>query len=204
MKCCRILYATVAFWLILMTPARADWTEKFARISCIPELGVLRIEHLELDGSFFPDGGSPGEERATALKVWRKHGFYAEGHLDFSCKLAGVTYRFKSRIDQGSDHGQCGGAPAAYIDFTVDGKPLLQSLPFGDECGYPPSVRSITVLDLKRENKKTAFEVCIAPQELQDPHFRVCEYRQDGYILKDGPIDDAKMRAIYDAAHPGK
>jgi hypothetical protein len=187
-----------------MTPARADWTEKLARISCIPEVGVLRIEHVELNGTFFPDGDSPGPERAAALKVWRKHGFYSEERLDFSCKLAGVTYRFKSRIGEVSDHGQCGAAPAAYIDFSVDGKPLLQSLPFGDECGYPPSVRSITVLDLKRENERKAIEICIAPQEFQDPHYRVCEFRQDGHILKDGPIDYAKMRAIYDAAHPGK
>jgi hypothetical protein len=185
-----------------MTPARADWTEKLARISCIPEVGVLRIEHVELNGTFFPDGDSPGPERAAALKVWRKHGFYSEERLDFSCKLAGVTYRFKSRIGEVSDHGQCGAAPAAYIDFSVDGKPLLQSLPFGDECGYPPSVRSITVLDLKRENERKAIEICIAPQEFQDPHYRVCEFRQDDHILKDGPIDYAKMRAIYDAGHP--
>lgn len=204
MKCCRILYVTVALWLILMTPARADWTDKFARISCIPELGILRIDHLELDGTFSPDGYFMDEKRGAAMKAWRKHGFYDEERLDFSCKLAGVTYTFKSRVGPPSDHGQCGGAPAAHIDFSIDGKPLLKFLPFGDECGYPPSVRSITVLHRKRENEETAIEVCIAPQELQDPHYRVCEFRRDDRILKDGPIDFAKMRAIYDAGHPSK
>jgi hypothetical protein len=201
MKLCRILYATVALWLIFMTPAHADWSEKFARISCIPELGVLHIEHLELDGAFFPDGYMSGATRDAALKVWRKHGYYDEERLDFSCKLLGVTYRFKSRIAPVSDHGQCGGAPAAQIDFFVDGKRLLQGLPFGDECGYPPSVRSITVLHHQRDNVERAIEICIAPQEFQQPYYRVCEFRKDDHILMDGVIDYAKMRKIYDA-HP--
>ena len=32
------------------------------------------IEHLELDGVFFPDGYSGNDKTKATLKLWRKHG----------------------------------------------------------------------------------------------------------------------------------
>lgn len=196
--------ASAALWLTFAAPAYADWTQKFARISCIPELGVLHIEHVEMDGIFFPDGYTGDAKSDAGLKLWRKHGFYEEGRLDFVCKLPGATYRFKSRIAPASERGYCGAAPPAYIDFWIGGKPFLQAVTFGDECSAAPSVRSITVFDRKREGDTPAITVCIAPSEYQTPHNRFCEYRAGAEIMGSGAIDYLKMRTIYEKAHPNK
>lgn len=197
-----LLAAALLGWLCC-APARADWLRGFAHIACIPEAGALRIEHIAVSGSdFFSDSLAGDANYARRLKAWQKHGFHDEGRADLVCKLPNATYRIRLRKPEGSERGMCAAAPAARLSLSINGKPLLDGVTFGDDCGDEPNVRTIALFDGAGAQSVPVMSLCIgfAPYSGQgDP---VCHDLRGQALRAPARIDDARIGEIYEADRP--
>jgi len=145
--------------LVALHGARADATQDFVRIACVPEAGLLDIEYRGLHDSV-AGSGAPGTQ-AERNAVLARAGFYLPRGLAFTCKLGDATYTITSQQDDISER-MCGASPEIALTVMRGKEKLLAGVYFGESCHQQPSVMRITVGDGPRSWRGRETQVCYA------------------------------------------
>jgi hypothetical protein len=145
---------------LLTSPAWADYSVDFLRITCVPEVRYFEVEYRALpDDAVFGGGGTSPDP----LRTWREHGYFDPRDLHSECRLPESTYVVTATQSPASDRGQCGGAPSIRLSLQRNGQPWLDDVTFGADCFGGPSITGIAVRDVAAGYGNLNLHLCIAP-----------------------------------------
>lgn len=190
MKACA--FALVLF-LLSLHGARADTTQGFVRIACVPEAGLLDIGYRGLHDSI-AGSGAPGTQ-AGRNAVLERAGFYLPRGLAFTCKLGDATYTVSSQQDDMSQR-MCGEDPEIGLTLTRGSEKLLSDVNFGESCHQQPSVMRITIGDGPRSWRGRETQVCYATGKWDDAQACDWTFGAQAVFDKRFPLDQERVRKI--------
>jgi hypothetical protein len=156
--------------LLPLTPgtARADIVNEIFRVECIPELNVLSISDYSANGAL-PEYGL--EHHAQDLA--QKYGIYSyENNIitfepdftwqnskskEITCDLKTGKYPKSTKkstykvtltglFSNGNPGGRCGGWRTFEATVTVDGKTLIEEIPFSVSCNSINGISTLQIL----------------------------------------------------------
>jgi hypothetical protein len=134
----------------------------FIRITCIPEVYVLRFEYVWfVDPVAFSDEESDDKLIQQRILVWEKNGFHLPTNLDYECRLSDAVYRIKATQPPPRGTGACGGAPPITLSLTRDNQEVLKEVVFGEDCNERPTVTNVTVVDTPPDWGEHSITFCI-------------------------------------------
>jgi hypothetical protein len=177
--------------MLLCRVSRADTSDDFVRIACVPEAGLLDVEFRSLHDSVSSD--PKGQHERSSLLA--QAGFHVPRHLKFSCVLGGITYGILADQDPTSDR-MCGGDPEVYLTVTRDGEKFFSNVIFGESCNQLPSVMRFTVGDGPKSWRGRETQVCYATGKDTDPIFCDWTFGKQAEFDKHFPLDEKRVQRI--------
>lgn len=161
----RAFSASGVFILFVVTPAIADWTMDFVRITCIPEARYFRLDYAPVYGpSVFRESESNDEERAKRLLPWKKAGYYEVANLNYECTMPEATYKLTVRQPPAHAEGTCGLEPVITLNLFRDDRPVLYNVTFGNDCFGGPSVVGAEIFDGYQGSRPSDMTLCVTPK----------------------------------------
>lgn len=144
----RHIIAAAILMLLPGAPARADTVTAYVQVVCVPQLDMLEIRPVTVNGA----------AAAGAVKRWpdtlmRRHGLYAleplmvvrDGRVEqikarlIDCRLSRGRVRVTIRPLPGNWNlgGRCGGALSISVTIHERNRMLADDLPFEGHCSLP-------------------------------------------------------------------
>lgn len=175
---------------LLFRPSYAD-SKRFVRISCVPQAGLLDLEHRYLAENVW-SAGSPQEQKKRSAAL-AQSGFHDPHALKISCVLGGVTYLITTEQGEPSN-AMCGGDPGVDLTVTRNGEEILSRVFFGTACGQA-SVTRLTIGMSARSKREQETELCYSSGLDGVPDY--CEWtsRTDDF-RKNFPVDEDRLIRI--------
>jgi hypothetical protein len=181
-----------------MKPAFADWTEHFARVTCIPELGYFSVDYKAIN-SYAAYADRRNNE--NPLDAWRKHGYLPAWDIAYQCELSEATYNVTTTQPAARATGMCGADPEISMTVVRNTKVILQSVVFGRSCFEAPSVVGYSASEPPvrsgMSNVTMTLQIVPRPFAAVIEEFLMQTY---GDIEKAIPIDQAKVEKYGAAA----
>jgi hypothetical protein len=81
------------------------------------------------------------------MPTLHQRGLYDVDALRYDCPLPGVRYQVRVRRDPYKQDGQCAQAPRISFTLLRNGSPVLQDIPFGDDCYVVFALKSLQVTE---------------------------------------------------------
>jgi hypothetical protein len=122
----------------LPAQAHADYAVKYAKVDCMPKLGVFTITGINVWSKFFK---MPEEERMKLEEEYNlKNGEYTKKIGEYNlrnaveCEIANKTYRIDINYSETKSTGMCGSDSRAKIKIYRDGEIFKEIANFHMGC----------------------------------------------------------------------
>lgn len=183
-----------------VTPALADWSMDFARITCIPEARYFRVDYIAISGpAVFLESQFNDEKQAKRLLAWKNAGYHEVRDFNYECSLPESVYKLTTHQPSASERGMCGGAPRITLNLLRNDRPILDKVTFGYDCFGGPTVTSAEITDGLQGWDTRQMTLCLLPK---DSETQKCEFLSETYgaISEATPITQEKIEE-YGAKH---
>jgi hypothetical protein len=180
--------------------ARANWDDDFIRITCVPESGYLRVDHMLVDGkAVYHGAGRDRKKKAQIRQTWRQRGYYSPEKLKYDCVMRKATFSVHIDRDPYVPGERCEDYRKIKFSLLRNGIPVLSKVGVGEDCFFGIAVSSVQ-LQMDTQNR-VDVGLCLT---LQDGLAPVCgtlerDYAQigtrdrRGRLNKEDPVDQGKI-----------